>query len=221
MAEKLFLEPHYGDIAWSCSGLVALYKEETLIVNLFPPKRKFYRLKFKGIIYRRKKREEKDFSKLFGIRILYLKYKSAFLRGRSIETLFDKEFNKLEEKIVIQLYQDIIKLIDKEKVSEIYCPKAQRNQIDHLIVKAAVARIVATDCKIFYYEDFPNFLPDSKIIDKETDLEKMKVNIQEVIEEKIQAVHIYQSLIKPYFKSEESLVELIRKTPYETFWKEK
>lgn len=222
MGKKLFLEPHYGDVAWSCSGLIALHKEDSIIVNLFPPKRKFYRLKFKGIIYRRKKKEEEHFAQLFGIKILYYKYESAFLRGRNIETLFDKNLNEIEENLVIQLHQDILKLIEKENISELYCPKAERHQIDHLITKAAVARIVASDCKIFYYEDFPNFLPESNIINREDgNLTKLTISIEPVIEEKIKAVHIYQSLVKPYFTSEESLVNLIRNTPFENYWKEK
>ncbi|MBN1328146.1 MAG: hypothetical protein JXA54_01620 [Candidatus Heimdallarchaeota archaeon] len=122
---------------------------------------------------------------MFGIKILYYKYKSAFLRGRSAETLFDKTFNELEQKIVNQLHQDIIKLVEDKNISEIYCPRANENQIDHLLVRAAVARIVATDCKIFYYEDFPNFTFDSKISNKEKNMEKKIIDFHDVIDEKI------------------------------------
>ena len=103
MSKTLFLEPHYGDIAWSCSGLVAQNREDSIIVSIFPPQRKYFRIQFKGIKYRRKKREEMRFANILGVEIRYLKYKSAFLRGRNLEDLFDKILNHVEEKLVIQL----------------------------------------------------------------------------------------------------------------------
>ncbi|NHJ05415.1 MAG: hypothetical protein EAX90_11360 [Candidatus Heimdallarchaeota archaeon] len=221
MTNKLFLEPHYGDIAWSCSGILAQNKSNSIIINIFPPRRKFYRFKLKGRIYRSKKREEKSFEKLYRVTIIYLKYKSAFLRGRTIENLFDKQLNKIEEKQVLELRNLIVKMIEDFDVSEIYCPKAQRNQIDHLIVKKAVYGITSSNIDVFYYEDFPNFLPESKKYFSESALQAKKIDISDVIEEKIKAVLAYKSLIKSYFKSKEKLIGLIRNTPFETFWIEK
>lgn len=86
---------------------------------------------------------------------------------------------------------------------------AQRNQIDHLIVKKAVAGLKPIDFDIFYYEDFPNFLPESKKLQVSTALKAIKVDISNVIEEKIQGIIQYDSLVEPYFKSKEILVELI------------
>ena len=220
MSKKLFLEPHYGDIAWSCSGLVAQNKQDSIIVNIFPPRSKFYRIKLRGLKYKKRKENEKRFEKLFGIKIIYLSYKSAFLRGRTLEDLFDKQLNKIEEAQVLTLRNLIITMIDDYNITEIYCPMAQRNQIDHLIVKKAVYGITTPIVKIFYYEDFPNFLPDSRKYQKETKFAAHKVDISDVIEEKIKAVLIYKTLIRSYFKSEETLVNLIRKTPYETYWYE-
>ncbi len=220
MSKALFLEPHYGDIAWSCSGLVAQNREDSIIVSIFPPKRRNYRIQFKGIKYRRKKREELRFGNIFSVKIIYLKYKSAFLRGRNLEDLFDKILNPVEEEQVLQLREYISDFIKKEDIQEIYCPMAQRNQIDHLIVKKAVAGLKQTDFDIYYYEDFPNFLPESKKLQARTALKAIKVDISEVIDEKIQGILQYDSLVEPYFKSKEILVQLIRNTPFETFWKE-
>lgn len=221
MTKKLFLEPHYGDIAWSCGGLVAKHKKESIIVTIFPPRRKYYRLKFKGIIYRKKKREEIRFEKSYGVEIIYLKYKSAFMRGRILEELFDKKLNALEKEIVIQLREYISELVINKDIKEIYCPMAQRNQIDHLIVKEAISNILLENVDIYYYEDFPNFLPESKKLVTESNLNAIKIDISDVLEEKIKAVLFYESLIEPYFVSKEKLVDLIRKTPYEIFWLEK
>ncbi|MHA1213582.1 MAG: PIG-L deacetylase family protein [Candidatus Heimdallarchaeota archaeon] len=220
MAKKLFLQPHYGDIAWSCGGLVTKHKKESIVVSIFPPKRKFYRLKFMGIIYRKKKREEKQFEKLIGFKGIYLKFKSAFLRGRTLETLFDKNLNELEQQQGVDLRGYLSKLILQEGITEVYCPKAQRNMIDHLIVKQAVYGLTATDITIYFYEDFPNFLPEAKKTTKKSKTKTIKVDISDVIEEKIQAIILYESLVQPYFRSKEKLVELIRKTPFETFWLE-
>lgn len=220
MSKTLFLEPHYGDIAWSCSGLVAQNRENSLIVSIFPPKRRYFRIQFKGIKYRRKKREEIRFANILGVEIIYLKYKSAFLRGRNLEDLFDKILNLVEEEQVMQLREYISELIKNEDISEIYCPMAQRNQIDHLIVKKAVAGLKQIDFDIYYYEDFPNFLPVSRKLQVSTGLKAIKVDISEVIEEKILGILQYESLVEPYFRSKEILVDLIRKTPFETFWKE-
>ena len=162
MSKALFLEPHYGDIAWSCSGLVAQNKEDSIIVSIFPPKRRYYRIKLKGIKYRRKKREEIRFANLLGVEIIYLKFESAFLRGRNLEDLFDKILNPVEEEQVLQLREYISELIKKECINKVYCPMAQRNQIDHLIVKKVVAGLKPIDFDIFYYEDFPNFLPEAR-----------------------------------------------------------
>ena len=220
MSKTLFLEPHYGDFAWSCSGLVAQNREDSIIVSIFPPKRKYYRIQFKGIKYRRKKREEIRFANILGVEIIYLKYKSAFLRGRNLEDLFDKILNPVEEEQVLKLRKYIFELIKNEDISEVYCPMAQRNQIDHLIVKKAVAGLKQTDFDIYYYEDFPNFLLESRKLQVSTALKALKVDISDVIEEKIQGILQYDSLVVPYFISKEILVDLIRKTPFETFWKE-
>lgn len=220
MSKILFLEPHYGDIAWSCSGIVAQNRENSIIVTIFPPKRKYYRIQFKGIKYRMKKREEVRFGNLLGVRIIYLKYKSAFMRGRNLEDLFDKILNPVEKEQVLQLREHILDLIKEEDVAELYCPMAQRNQIDHLIVKKAVAGLKPTDFDIYYYEDFPNFLPESQKLKVSSALKSFKVDISNVIEEKIQGILEYESLVEPYFKSKEVLMDLIRKTPFETFWKE-
>lgn len=220
MSKALFLEPHYGDIAWSCSGLVAQNRQDPIIVSIFPPKRKYYRIQFKGIKYRRKKREEVKFANILGVEIIYLKFKSAFLRGRHLEDLFDKILNPVEEEQVLQLREYISELIKKEDISELYCPMAQRNQIDHLIVKKAVAGLNKIDFDIYYYEDFPNFMPESRKLQVSTALKAIKVDISDVIEEKIHGILQYDSLVEPYFISKEVLVDLIRKTPFETFWKE-
>ncbi|NHK30959.1 MAG: hypothetical protein FK730_06370 [Asgard group archaeon] len=221
MVKKLFLEPHFGDIAWSCGGLVAKHKKESIIVTIFPPRRKFFRLKLKARKYRKKKREEIRFERLYGVKIIYLKYKSAFMRGRILEDLFDKKLNELEKEIVIQLREFITDLVLNEGITEIYCPMAQRNQIDHLIVKEAVSNLLLENIDIFYYEDFPNFLPESKKLVTEPTLKALKIDMSDVIEEKINAVLFYDSLIEPYFVSKEKLVNLIRRTPFEIFWKEK
>lgn len=221
MPKKLFLQPHHGDIAWSCGGLIAQNKEETLVVSFFPPRSKNFRLKLKGTVYRSKKREDLKFEQLYRIKFIFKKFPSAFLRGRTADTLFDKKLNNKEEQLVQEIRNYITDLVVKEKITEIYCPMAQRNQIDHLIIKQAVFGLIVSNIDIYYYEDFPNFLPESKKGKRFTSLEAMEVDISDVIDEKIQAVHIYKSLISAYYKSEEVLVELIRKTPFETYWKDK
>ncbi|MHA1556185.1 MAG: hypothetical protein ACTSPM_04545 [Candidatus Heimdallarchaeota archaeon] len=221
MTKKLFLEPHFGDIAWSCSGLVAQNIEDSIIVNLFPPRSKYYRFRINIMRkYRKKMQEEKSFERLFNIKIIYRKYKSAFLRGRKIENLFDKKLNAIEELLVVELRADIAELIVKENITELYCPYAQRNQIDHLIVKKAISGLTTTDVVIYYYEDFPNFLPKSTQI-KDSLLKPVKIDITTCIEEKIKAVLLYNSLVTPYFKSESTLIDLIRKKPFEIYWQEK
>ncbi|NHJ84422.1 MAG: hypothetical protein FK734_03115 [Asgard group archaeon] len=221
MSKKLFLEPHFGDIAWSCGGLVAKHKEESLIVNIFPPRRKYFRLKLLGFKYRRKKREEKRFQELYNVKIIYLKFKSALMRGRILEELFDKKLNEMEEKMVIDLKNYIADLVEKEGITEIYCPMAMRNQIDHLIVKKAVSQLFLANTDIYYYEDFPNFLPEAKKLASSTGEKAIEIDISDVLEEKIQAVLMYHSLVEPYFVSQEKLIELIRKTPFEVFWIDK
>lgn len=220
MPTKLFLQPHHGDIAWSCSGLIAKNKDDTLVVSLFPPRSKNYWMKLKGITYRSKKREDMQFEKLFGIKFIFEKFPSAFMRGRSVDNLFDKKLTGEEEQLVQEIRNYITDLITKEGIKEIYCPMAQRNQIDHLIIKQAVFGLIASNVKIYYYEDFPNFLPESTKGKRFTSLEAEKVDISDVVEEKIQAILIYESLITGYYKSKETLIEMIRKTPFETYWKD-
>jgi len=220
MPTKLFLQPHHGDIAWSCGGLIAKNKDDSLVVSLFPPRSKNYWLKLKGRIYRSKKREDMQFEKLFGIRFIFKKFPSAFMRGRTVDYLFDKKLNSMEEQLVQEIRNYITDLIAKKGIKEIYCPMAQRNQIDHLIIKQAVFGLIASNVEIYYYEDFPNFLPESKKGKRFTSLEAKEIDISNVIEEKIQAVLLYESLIEAYYKSKETLVELIRKTPFETYWKD-
>ncbi len=220
MPKKLFLQPHHGDIAWSCSGLIAQSKEDSLAVSLFPPRSKHYWLKLKGRVYRSKKREDMQFEKLFGIRYIFEKFPSALMRGRTVDTLFDKKLNSMEEQLVQEIRNYITDLVAKEKITEIYCPMAQRNQIDHLIIKQAVFGLIASKVDVYYYEDFPNFLPESKKGKRFTSMEAKEVDISDVIEEKIQACLLYESLISAYFKSQDTLVELIRKTPFETYWKD-
>ncbi|MGC9779470.1 MAG: hypothetical protein HZR80_09535 [Candidatus Heimdallarchaeota archaeon] len=189
-------------------------------MTIFPDRRKFYRIKRKGSIYRRKKREEIDYGKLSGVEIIFLKFKSALLRGRTFESLIDKNLNEIEEKQIIELRDVISDLVLKENISEIYCPRARRNQVDHIIVKKAVAGLSVAGYDIFYYEDFPTFLPDSKNLKTDTGYSRIEIDISNVIEEKIQGILLYESLIDVYFKSKELLVEKIRETTFEVFWKD-
>ncbi|NHJ49497.1 MAG: hypothetical protein FK733_17035 [Asgard group archaeon] len=221
MSKKLFIEPHYGDVAWSCAGLIAMNKENSIVVNIFPPRRRYDRLLLKGFTYRKRKRVEKRFQELFGIRIIYLNYESALLRGRTIKELIDTKLNPIEKEQVAQIRQFISDFVIKEGITEIYSPLAQRNQIDHVIVKEAVSGLLTTGCEIYYYEDFPDFMPKTEKGLITPDLIEKKVDITSVIEEKIQAVILYESLVRAYFTSKESLLESIRKSPFETYWLEK
>lgn len=221
MTKKLFLEPHYGDIAWSCGGLLYLNKEDSIILNIFPPRKKYDFLNLKRRRnYRRAKKREKAFVELFGVKIIYWKYKSAFLRGRTDKNFFDRNLTELEENMVVEIRQEIEKLILEEKITEVYCPYAQRNQVDHIIVRKAVKGFTITNAKIFYYEDFPNFHPQSEKI-KDPSMIPSRVDISASIEEKIKAILIYEHLVKAFFKDTETLIDLVWKKPFETYWYEK
>ena len=221
MTKKLFLEPHYGDIAWSCGGLLYKYKGESIILNFFPPKKMkkflFRKIKIKS---RLGKKNNEKFRKLFNLKIIYLDYQSAFLRGRSDKNLFDKRLTSEEEELVSKIREDITKFVSQEKITEIYCPYAQRYQVDHLILRKAISTISIPEVIVYYYEDFPNFHPKSEEI-VNPNLEVNKIDISDYIEKKIEAVLIYDNLVKAFFTNKETLIELIHNRPYETYWKEK
>ena len=218
MSKRLFLAPHFSDIAWSCGGMIALDPSNSIVVNVFNLKpTKETKQKYKDFIQENYRKPEKKFQTMFKFTALKFDLAEALDRGRTPSTIFSKELTASEKELVYEIRDKIHALIDQHKITEIYCPKAQRNQTDHFIVKEAVNKITK-EVHIFYYKDFPNFLPEDS--DKtEVNLELIKFDITNVIEQKIAAISLYEKALKTFYQSKEKIIALIRKNPYEIYWK--
>ena len=127
MKKKLFLAPHFADIAWSCSGLILMNISDSIVANVFSAKPDDMNAR-KTFTYDQemeRQSEEKFFEK-FGIESVQLDFKEALSRGRKIEEFFSLKLNEEEEKIILDLAISLGDLIGKYRVSELFCPKAIR-----------------------------------------------------------------------------------------------
>jgi len=218
MSKRLFLAPHFSVIAWSCGGTIALNPSNVILANVFTLKpNKETKEKYNDYLHEDNRKPEKKFQKRFKLTSRNFDFPSAFDRGRTPSTIFSKDLTELEMELIFEIRDKIHDLIDQYNIEEIYCPKAQDNKIDHYIVKEAVNKI-KKEVHVFYYKDFPNFLPEDS--DKaETNLELIKIDITNTIEEKIAAVTLYEKSLKSFYQSKEKIIALIRKNPYEVYWK--
>jgi len=219
MKKKLFLAPHFADIAWSCSGLVLMNLSDSIIVNVFSAKPEDMKARESFAYDQEMERlSEEKFFKKFGIESVQLDFKEAISRGRKIEEFFTTKLTDEEEKLILDLAICFGDLIGKYGVSEIFCPKAIRNHIDHFIVKKAVERLISP-AEIYYYEDVLILIRDKSKEEIPDNLKEIKIDISSVLEEKIQALLLYPATIKALYKSEDSFVKAIRENPYENYWR--
>ncbi|MBD3190946.1 MAG: hypothetical protein GF308_09900 [Candidatus Heimdallarchaeota archaeon] len=221
MPKKLFISPHYSDIAWSCSGLIAKHKQASVIAYVFTANpRKLHNPILKRNLKRAKK-ETKKFHRLYNCKHLFLDFPHSVQRGISLADVFDKDLieREGEQALILQIRTKIAEIINQNNFSEIYCPKAIRNHVDHLLIKQAILPF-SSAISIYYFQDFPTFLEDAETHKAESHLQLIKMDVSDVIEEKIEAILTYKSIIKQFYLSQEKLQEQIRQYPYEIYWKE-
>jgi LmbE family N-acetylglucosaminyl deacetylase len=219
MKKKLFLAPHFADLAWSCSGLLLMNISESIAVNVFSAKPE----NMDGwdaypYTQEMERLSEEKFFKKFGIEYIQCDFKEALVRGRKIEEFFSLKLNEEEDKLILDLAIKIGDLIGKYRVSEIFCPKALRHHIDHYIVKKSIEKIM-NPVEIYYYEDAPIFVEYKSKEKTPENLKEIKIDISSVLEEKIESVLLYPSTIKAHYKSEESVIKAIRDNPIEKYWR--
>ncbi len=219
MKKKLFLAPHFADIAWSCSGFLIMNKSESVVVNVFSafPEDDTI-LKPYSYTQEIERQSEGKFYEKFGILSIPLDFKESLIRGRRIEDLFTSELTEEEEKLILEIAIRIGDLIGKYQVKEIFCPKASRNHVDHYIVKKAVEKLISP-VEIYYYEDAPLFSKHKSKTDTAKNLKEIDIDISSVLEDKIQALLLYPNTIKAHYTSVDSIINALRKNPFEKYWR--
>ncbi len=219
MKKKLFLAPHFADIAWSCSGLILMNISDSVVANVFSAKPEDM-IARKSFTYDQEmeRHSEEKFFKKFSIDSVQLDFKEALSRGRKIEEFFTLKLNEEEEKLILDIAVSLGDLIGKYRVSELFCPKAIRHHVDHYIVKKSVEKLMSP-VEIYYYEDAPIFGQDKSKEKIPGNLKEIKIDISSVLEEKIQGLLLYPATIKAHYKSEDSVVKAIRENPYEYYWR--
>ncbi len=219
MKKKLFLAPHFADIAWSCSGLLLMNISESIVANVFSakPEEKEISEAFQYTQEKERLSEEK-FYKKFGIESVQLDFKESLIRGRKIEELFTVDLTDEEEKLILDIAVSIGDLIGKNRVKEIFCPKAIRNHVDHFIVKKSIEKLISP-VDIYYYEDAPLFIKDKSKEKTPENLKEINIDISSVLEKKIQALLLFPNTIKAHYTSVESIVKALRKNPIEKYWR--
>jgi LmbE family N-acetylglucosaminyl deacetylase len=218
MTKRLFIAPHFADIAWSCGGLIATDPINSIISVVFSlkPNKELIK-KYDDYLYELYRKPEKKFLKMFNLKSINLEYPSAIARGRTPNDLFSKEFTSQEKDLIFEIRDKLHEIIDRYNIKEVYCPKSDRHQIDHVLTKEAVIKI-SRAVHIFYYKDIPDFLPDDKD-EPEEHLELIKIDISRVLDKKIKAVLLYNKFIEIFYQSKEKILKLIEKTPSEVYWK--
>lgn len=220
MSKRLFISPHFADIAFSCGGLIALDPENSLLTVVFSLKPEKGLLKqYNEFFFEFYRKAEKKFLKMFNLTSIDLELPSAISRGRTPSDLFSKELTQMEKDLVFTIRDRLHEIIDHYNIKEIYCPKDDRHQIDHQITKIAASKI-AREVHVFYYKDAPDFFPDEK--DKSDEhLELIKINILKVLDKKIKAVSLYEKYMELFLHSKEKTIAKMKKTPCEIYWKAK
>jgi hypothetical protein len=192
---------------------------ESIVVNVFSAKPEdMATMKSFSYTQEMERLSEEKFFKKFGIEFVQLDYQEAMVRGRKIEEFFSLKLNDEEEKLILDIAIKIGDLIGKYRISEVFCPKAIRNHIDHYIVKKSIEKIM-TPVEIYYYEDAPIFIQEKSKEKTPENLKEIKIDISSVLEDKIESVLLYPATIKAHYKSQESVIKAIRDNPYEKYWR--
>ena len=220
MSKRLFISPHFADVAFSCGGLIALDPENSLLTVVFSLKpEKDLLKKYDKYMFETSRKPEKKYLKMFDLTSIDLDFPSAISRGRTPSNLFSKELTQMEKDLVFEIRDRLDEIINRYNIKEIYCPKDDRHQIDHHLTKVAVSKI-SREVHVFYYKDAPDFLSDEK--DKsEEHLELIKINISKVLDQKIKVVSLYEDILELFFHSKEKIISKMKQIPYEVYWKVK
>ncbi len=220
MSKRLFIGPHFGDIAYSCGGLIALDPSNSILTVIFSLKPdKDLEKKYNDYFFEFFRKPEKKFQKMFNLTSIDLEFPSAISRGRTPLDLFSIELTQMEKDLVFTIRDRLHEIIDRYNIKEIYCPKDERHQIDHYITKIAASKI-SREVHVFYYKDAPDFFPDEK--DKSDEhLELMKINISKVLDQKIKAATLYEKHLELFFHSKEKILLKMEKIKFEVYWKVK
>ena len=219
MKKKLFLAPHFADIAWSCSGLLLMNKSESIVVNVFSAEPKDKKiLETFSYTQEDERLSESKFYGEFGIESIPLDFKESLIRGRKIEDLFTGDLTEEEEKLILDIAIKIGDLIGKYRIQEVFCPLATRNHVDHLIVKRSVEKLISP-VEVYYYEDAPLFAKSKSKAGIAENLKEIDIDISSVLEEKIQALLLYPNTIKAHYTSVDSIINALKKNPIEKYWR--
>ena len=220
MTKRLFIAPHFADIAWSCGGLIAMDPSNSIVAIVFSQKpSKEILKKYEDYTLEVYRKSEIKYQKMFNLTYEYLDFLHAIGAGRTPSNLFSKDLSQKEKDLVYEIRDRLHDIIDKYRITEIYCPKADRIQVDHVITKEAVNKI-AREIHVFYYKDIPDFLPDDN--DKsEANLELIKIDISKVLDQKIKAVSLFKKFYEIFYQSLEKIIAKMKKIPYEVYWKVK
>ena len=219
MSKRLFIAPHFADIAVSFVGLVAMDIENSIVVNIFTAKPKVVRrITTREYNQELERHTENRLRKILGYQYVDFGFRDSFARGRTKETYFTSNLNSEEEELVEKIKVRLMETIAKYDIKEVYSPQALRNHIDHFIVKEAVKKIPC-ELTLFYYEDSPDFNPETPDLSNDPHLEKIVVDISSVVNKKTNAVKLYKTTINTFYQSVEKVIKSIKKHPVELYWK--
>ena len=250
--DVIFISPHFDDVALSCGGLLAASpKDRTWLVTVFtsPDQKNFSPLATslhqqwgteKGASVQRQA-EDTAVTTQLGIRSRWLGFHDVIYRDPSltmIEQVFSPALPAADITCVDAVRDSLLKLVKSHPGCTVFAPLGLGYHRDHLVVHEAaraVERVVGSDIRFFYYEDFPyvnnagNRGIKRRLHEIEANLRPAGVDISATLAQRIEIAMLYRSQIDTMFGSTEKAAQALTRNAFdngvrgiarERFWRD-
>ena len=248
--DMLFISPHFDDVALSCGGwLAASPKDSTWLVTVFTrpaptdlsPLAKALHLQWGTNLeaYIQRQKEDTAVTTQLGIRSCWLGFHDVIYRDctmTKIEQVFSPTLPAADIPCFHAVRDSILELVKGHSDCTVFAPIGLGYHRDHLVVHEAaraVERVVGSDIRFFYYEDFPYVNKAGvggvkrRLHEIGANMRPSGVDISATLAQRVELVMLYRSQIITMFGSTEKAAQAvtrnaldngIRGCPRERFW---
>ncbi len=230
--DVLFISPHFDDVALSCGGtLAASPKDRTWLVTVFTAPAQTSLSPLVASLhqqwgantgaYVQRQAEDTAVTNQLGIRSCWLGFHDVIYRDASltkIEQVFSPTLPAVDITCVDDVRDSLLELVKSHSGCTVLAPLGLGYHRDHLVVHEAtraVERIVGSDIRFFYYEDFP-YVNNAgikgikrRLHEIEAVLRPTGVDISATLAQRIELAMLYRSQIGTMFGGTEKAAQAL------------
>ncbi|HLZ63480.1 MAG TPA: PIG-L family deacetylase [Ktedonosporobacter sp.] len=231
----IFLAPHFDDVVYACGGTLGVQVSSglrPLIITIFggapapglqlsPFAQQQYRqsgvslAQGVGSLVAARRKEDAAVNDYLECDYLWLDNLDAAYRGNppyytKEADVIGGEVHPADQEIDKHLAQDLLALRNRLPDAAWYAPLGVGRHVDHQLVCSAADRLVQSNARVYFYEDFPYVYKargalDARLQELGGAFEPMLVEVSEFLPARLTAADMYVTQIGPNFGSQEAM----------------